>query len=330
MKLINSSLPTLTNNLAQPWTAGSINFTYQSFKELSVWLATSLILTSTTLTTLTLTTPYALYGCNVQAISGTTLNISSGLILFNNELFFFNSGTITYPGTLWSRVYGILTTSNSPTYGDPTAFNDTTLHSINNDRTITPMIATSSTGIPALPATAFIDLGNVSPFGPFANTGTVYVPNLLSQATTLAGNAEFNSPALINTIGNSNGASSNFFYPTYGQQWVNQTSFLTPWSIGAQQPRYIKEYFTGRVQLNGLVVTTGSAASNTIIFTLPVGYRPTQYCQFACLALNVSTSTYYTQFIIVRVSGTVEVIGNIFPTGINWIIDLSAISFIAF
>ncbi len=326
MKIINSSIPTAANNLAQPWTAPTIAFTYQCVKELSTFLANSII-TNITGAGISLTMPYVLYGVNIQATYAggvATLTIGSGAILYNNEVYFVNATSFTYASTLNVRIFANLQVTNSPVWGDPIVFNDNVARNINNDRTIAPAILTSGSGIPALPGTAFFDMGSISAGGPVAGVMT-YLTTVPSQIQTSATNTETAVLSLINLIGNTNGG---FLYPAYGQAWNSIPVYATGWADGSPAIRYTKEYWTGRVNLNGTTRTVAGFSSGITltIFTLPVGFRPTILCQFFIPALSAS-GTWYSQLIVVQTSGAVQCIGNALPTAINFAMDLSPISF---
>ena len=64
--------------------------------------------------------------------------------------------------------------------------------------------------------------------------------------------------------------------------WTNVTAFTNSYTATAVTPRYI---LIGRTVVLQGAVTGGTA--NTSAFTLPVGYRPTENCNFAVVGNNL-------------------------------------------
>lgn len=90
---------------------------------------------------------YILYGCD-QNIVSSTLTFNSGVIYWNGELFDVNTSSVAYPGTHGTTFSytGNVTITNYTNFADPVTFTDQSVHNIHNQRTITFLNATASTG----------------------------------------------------------------------------------------------------------------------------------------------------------------------------------------
>jgi hypothetical protein len=100
------------------------------------------------------------------------------------------------------------------------------------------------------------------------------------------------------------GRETNWLTPVFENGWGNQIGYLT---------NYKKDAF-GWVHLRGYVKNT--VANTDPIFTLPVGYRPTQFIHFVGLKQNG-----------VVISGLIDTLGGVYPYDSNSELTLDGISF---
>jgi hypothetical protein len=110
-----------------------------------------------------------------------------------------------------------------------------------------------------------------------------------------------------------------------GETWhtvgaVGQPAFAGNWAVQGGVAVAFRKDSTGRVQLRGRA--TEPVALSAFIFTLPVGYRPSQNMSWAVKANNDAATVCWVQ---VGTNGQVSIIGNAAAARVQTVLD--AISF---
>lgn len=127
----------------------------------------------------------------------------------------------------------------------------------------------------------------------FVAGGVGTAAKLTSEATDGAGPLWSLDGSGVWRLGDLNGSGS-------GDTWHTITP-LNSYTAGAQTPKYRIDP-TGRVELRGHI-DSSAATNGAVLFTLPVGYRPDQTINLACVTFPATSST---GRIIIGSSGNVE------------------------
>jgi len=137
MKILDTSAISSSNEL--PIKKGTIDFLQLAYKEQIANLFTSLVETPAT------DTVYIISGC-INSGSGSSYNISAGVVYVNGEVYNFNGATFTLTGL--QKAYARIETTQYTTNADPVTFTDGVARNIHNIRKIVIENTTTSSGLP--------------------------------------------------------------------------------------------------------------------------------------------------------------------------------------
>ena len=164
---------------------------------------------------------------------------------------------------------------------------------------------------------------------PIINANRIYtLPNkngtfsMISDLTSLTLQNVTSVGATTSTNVNFLGTMSVSKINTIGQVWTNIVSFGSGWGDTVVVPRYTKNAM-GIVSMQG-TLNAISVSWATVIFTLPVGYRPTQSLRIPCW--YAYSGVYYTAYVFVGIDGTIT-ISSFNSLGNTGQLDISPISF---
>lgn len=116
--------------------------------------------------------------------------------------------------------------------------------------------------------------------------------------------------------GPSKGSKPSFPRGIYIEPWQTPTSFSNSWASDTNEPIKYRKDHTNCVRFNG-IVKGGLTTVTTVIFTLPVGYRPAHFAVFPVVSNDTSFGS-----VGITPDGNV-----VFLSGTNVKLDLSAVSF---
>lgn len=229
----------------------------------------------------------------VVTSSGFGSAISPGWFFYNGKFVFFLGGEI---GPLSTGIVALVKVGNSD--GLPTA--------------------TVTTGPPATNTTTFPFSILATPPSPFAlNQAIGNINDEIAGINSLINGINTTITGIDTEITTLNTEVATIETEIALAAWTALPALTTGWNT-ATNPRYTKDG-TGRVYLQGSITNSvpwTSGDSNTAVFTLPIGYRPSQ--QVTLVASFNDPTTGNTVPIIIEVSGTANANPGgvfIFPTG---------------